>query len=188
MKTTRWLLPFTSGVDMQAIDAVVRLAEGGGATLVAVSLISTRDASSKKDVRLEKIMQSKDFLEAVKWKALRLGVPLEEYEVYTVDALQSIATQAQELYCDAIVLVSQGEREALLSGYLLKRLLERPPIRLLVLRLSAETEHAPRGHFATRILAWMQGLWSQSNDSEAGVAEPQVPIWIRAEEPRRGRV
>lgn len=173
---------------MRAIDAVVRLAESGGATLVAVSLISTRNTSSKNDVRLEKIMQSKDFLEAVRWKALRLRVPLEEYEVYTVDTLQSIVTQAQELYCDAIVLVSQGEREALLSGYLLKRLLECPPTRLLVLRLSAQTEPAPRGHLASRIQAWMQRLLWQSNGLEDEVTEPQVPIWIRVEEPRRGRV
>lgn len=30
MKTPRWLLTFTYGVDMGAIDAVVRIAEGSG--------------------------------------------------------------------------------------------------------------------------------------------------------------
>ena len=34
----RWLLPFTHGVDMRAIDYLVSLAENNGATLIPVSL------------------------------------------------------------------------------------------------------------------------------------------------------
>ncbi|MBV9688172.1 MAG: universal stress protein [Ktedonobacteraceae bacterium] len=157
MKTARWLLPFTCGVDMQAIDAVVRLAEEGDATLVAVSLVSTQDPSGSKGVRLEHLQQSKDFLEAVKWKALRLGVPLEEREVYTVDVMQSMTTLVQELCCDALVLVSRSEREVLLRRSQLKRLFECPPTRLLMLRLAAQVEHVPAGHPGTRILTWLAG-------------------------------
>ncbi|BCL83695.1 hypothetical protein ccbrp13_61600 [Ktedonobacteria bacterium brp13] len=51
MKTPRWWLPFTHGVDMRAIDCVVRLAESAGATLVAASLISV----SPHGARLERI-------------------------------------------------------------------------------------------------------------------------------------
>jgi len=61
MKTSRWLLPFTFGVDMRAIDYAVSLAGSAGATLVPVSLIS----APAKGARLEHIQQSKDFLEAV---------------------------------------------------------------------------------------------------------------------------
>src|SRR5260370_774174 len=72
MKTPRWLLPFTHGVDTAAIEYAVRLAESAGATLVPVSLIS----APPKGARLEHIQQSKDFLEAVQHKAERFQVPV----------------------------------------------------------------------------------------------------------------
>ena len=149
MDTRRWLVPFTWGVDMQAIDSVARLAEGGGATLVAVSLISRPDKPGRSGPRLEHIQQSKDFLEAIKWKADGLGVALERHEVITVDIIQSVATIARELHCDAIVLVSRGEREALLRGYQLKHLLVEPPVALLVLRLAVQ-DPAPTGRESRR--------------------------------------
>jgi hypothetical protein len=39
-KEQRWLLPFTHGVNMQAIDYAVSQAQNAGARLVAVSLVS----------------------------------------------------------------------------------------------------------------------------------------------------
>jgi hypothetical protein len=60
----RWLLPFTYGVDMRAIDYLVSLAENNGATLIPVSLISVPNHSRSGGARLEHIQQSKDFLEA----------------------------------------------------------------------------------------------------------------------------
>src|SRR5207248_5017010 len=71
METRRCLLPFTHGVNMQAIDYAVSLAGSSGATLVAVSLVSVPQAPRPRGARLEHIQQSKDFLEAVKWKATR---------------------------------------------------------------------------------------------------------------------
>ncbi|MGH2493806.1 MAG: potassium-transporting ATPase subunit KdpA, partial [Ktedonobacteraceae bacterium] len=89
MKTSRWLLPFTYGVDIRAIDYAVRLAGSAGATVVPVSLVST----PSKGARLEHIQQSKDFLEAVQHKAARHSVAIERYEVFTQDVLQSIEPQ-----------------------------------------------------------------------------------------------
>lgn len=191
MDTRRWLVPFTWGVDMQAIDAVVSLAEGGGATLVAVSLISRQDKPGSGGPRLEHIQQSKDFLEAIGWKADGLGVALERHEVITVDVMLSIAALARELYCDAIVLVSRGEREALLRGSQLKHLLVEPPAALLVLRLAAQTRRQPARSFGARVLAWLRQRWGRGKadgDVTAEVESPaqEEPLWIRTEEYRRG--
>ena len=79
---SRWLLPFTYGVDMRAIDYLVSLAENNGATLIPVSLVSVPKDSRSGGARLEHIQQSKDFLEAVKYKSARLQVPVERYEVF----------------------------------------------------------------------------------------------------------
>ena len=183
MDTRRWLVPFTWGVDMQAIDAVARLAEGGEATLVAVSLISKPDKPGSHGPRLEHIQQSKDFLEAIKWKAERLGIALERHEVITVDVMQSIAALARELRCDAIVLVSRGEREALLRGHHLKHLLAEPPASLLVLRLTALARRRQAvGNLGVRLLAWLRlrrGV--EEVGAELDMLAPDEPLWIRTE-------
>lgn len=109
METRRWLLPFTHGGDIQAIDSALRLAESGRATLVAASLVSVPQERRSWEARLEHIQQLKDFLEVVKWKATMLEVPVECYEVFTVDVVQSITTLTRELHCDGIILVSRDE-------------------------------------------------------------------------------
>lgn len=107
MKTSRWLLPFTHGVDMRSIDDAVRLAESAGATLVPVSLISSPPTGA----RLEHLQQSKDFLEAVQHKAERFQVPLERYEVFTADVQQSITTLVHDTRCNA-----HGMRNEIIAG------------------------------------------------------------------------
>src|SRR5258708_39195830 len=123
MKTPRWLLPFTHGVDMRAIEYAVRLAESAGATLVPVSLIS----APPKGARLEHIQQSKDFLEAVQHKAERFQVPVERYEVFTADVIQSLTTLVHERRCEGSVLVTGGEHNRLLGGGEGRHLLIQPP-------------------------------------------------------------
>src|SRR5215467_9511353 len=113
MDTRRWLLPFTYGVDMQAIDAVVSLAESAGTTLVALSLVLVPEARRSRGARLEDIQQSKDFLEAIRWKAARCQVPVEYREVFTGDVPGSIATLMLDLGCDSMVLVSNGKYDML---------------------------------------------------------------------------
>jgi nucleotide-binding universal stress UspA family protein len=188
METRRWLVPFTWGVHMQAIDSVVHLAEGGGAILVAVSLLSRPDNPGSRGPRLEHIQQSKDFLEAMQWKAGELGVALERHEVITVDVMQSIAALTRELHCDAIVLVSRGEREALLSGHQLKRLLEEPPAALLVLRLASQERHKQAVNPVARFLAWLcqRKERGEAQDQDAAGAQAELPaleepLWIRTE-------
>src|SRR5690242_11885613 len=100
MKTTRLLLPFTHGVDVCAIDSALRLAKGYDAILVPLALIYVPEDGQAKGARLEHIQQSKDFLEVVKHKAARYGVPLERLEVYTSDIAQSIRIIASEMECE----------------------------------------------------------------------------------------
>jgi len=140
MESRRWLFPFTHGVDMRAIDTVVRLAGDEGATLVAVSLVSVAPGQWSQGARLEHIQQSKDFLEAVKYKAARLQVAIERYEDFTSNVLGSITLLARDQCCDSIVLVSRGEKEILLNAYEKKRLLENPPAPLVLLRLPTRPE------------------------------------------------
>jgi hypothetical protein len=155
----RWLLPFTHGVDMQAIDYLVSLAENNGATLIPVSLISVPNQAGSGGVRLEHIQQSKDFLEAVKYKSARLQVPVERYEVYTSNVIQSITTLVHDLHCDGIVMVVVEHKEVLLHPYELKQLLVEPPASLVLIRLPARSQEAWSFYLGARFLSWLRRLW-----------------------------
>jgi hypothetical protein len=131
--TRRWLLPFSWGVDMQAIDAIVRLAASEEATLIALSLLPGAARRPTRKIRAEHLQQSQDFLEAVRWKSLRHGVHGEAYELATEDVQGSIATLVHELACDRIILVSRGKGETLLHTQEVKALLREQPAPLMLL-------------------------------------------------------
>ena len=179
MKEQRWLLPFTHGVDMRAIDYAVRLAESAGATLIPVSLI----CAPLRGARLEHIQQSKDFLEAVQYKAERYQVPLERYQVFTTDVQQSLRMLVYERRCDGIVLVTSSDHTCLLQDTEVKHLLIKPPAPLVLIRLTA-----PIGLtlVRARFVTWWRGLRGQRNapgqtrDEEASVVEE--PLWVRTEQ------
>jgi len=99
---------------MSAIEAAVMLAVSYRATLVPLSLILV-PRTREKGARLEQVQQSKDFLEAVRFKALQRGVSLERFEVFTSNVFQSIAVLIQQLGCDGIVLVLRGRNGSLLD-------------------------------------------------------------------------
>ncbi len=106
--STRLLLPFTHGVDAQALEFAVALAKGRNAILVPFSLIYV--PPSTKGARLERIQQSKDFLALIHSKAARHGVAVECQEVYTGDVIQSIYHMTQKLHCNNIILfVCEGD-------------------------------------------------------------------------------
>jgi hypothetical protein len=174
MKTPRWLLPFTHGVDMRVIECVVRLAESAGATLVAVSLIS----NPSKGARLEHIQQSKDFLEAVQQRTARYQVPVERYEVFTRDVLQSLTTLVHERRCEGIVLVTGGKHSCFLQEEAVKHLLNRPPAALVLVRLSQTSGFSASQRHVARFLSRWRRLWGwqdalQVQDREAtSVEEP----------------
>ncbi|HLI71728.1 MAG TPA: hypothetical protein VKV19_18375 [Ktedonobacteraceae bacterium] len=147
MKTQRWLLPFTCSVHMRAIDAALRVANFNGATLVALSLVAPRPGRGMLHIRLEQIQESRDFLEAVRWKAIRSQTAVELHEVLTNDVPGSIATSVQELACQSIMLINceargkRGLQYTLLSEEALKQVLMEPPASLLFLTLPAASGH-----------------------------------------------
>jgi len=176
MNTRRWLIPFTYGVDMQAIDAVVSLAESAGTMLVALSLVLVPEARRSRGARLEDIQQSKDFLEAIKWKAARRQTLVEYHEVFTGDVLGSIATLMHDLGCDNMILVSNGKYDMLLHAHELKHLLIEPPGSFILLRLPTPPE---RPHLGARFLSWLRHGLRQQDESRQ-VAEPVVDDLARA--------
>ncbi len=184
MKTPRWLLPFTFGMDMRAIDSAMCLAESAGATLVPVALIR----SPLEGARLEHIQQSKDFLEAVQNKADRLQVPLERYEVFTVDVLQSMTTLVHDTYCDGIMLVTDGGHTHLMQDEEVKRLLIEPPAALVLIRLPAHTAFTPPSHLGTRFLSWLRRQREQQETTMQAqdVQVIEEPLWIRTEQHHLG--
>src|ERR1017187_8825380 len=184
MKTPNWLLPFTHGVDMRAIEYAVRLAESAGATLIPVSLISAPPGGA----RLEHIQQSKDFLEAVQYKAARCEVPVECYEVFTGDVQQSLTTLVRDMHCDGIVLVTGSEHTCLLRDEEVKHLLTAPPTALVFIRLSAPQALMPVASFRARFFSWLRELRGQGDGifqtQDALVVED--PLWVGTEQHHLG--
>src|SRR2546427_1029655 len=109
MTTTRLLLPFTYGIEMDVLEYAVLLAKQCQATLVPLALLAVPAGRWSKGVRLEQVQQAKDFLEAVRHKAERHAVPLERFEVVTSDVVQSISVLMQQLACDGMVLAERGQ-------------------------------------------------------------------------------
>lgn len=111
MLSSRLLLPFTHGIDAQAIQYAMRVAAYEDATLVVLSLISVPQA--KKGPRLEHIQQSKDMLKFVKTVAHWHHGSIELHEAYTNDSVTGIISAYQHLACDSI-LVAMREQKAVL--------------------------------------------------------------------------
>ena len=172
-KARRWLLPFTTGVDLPTIASALRLAETGGATLVAVSFLATPDGHG---ARLELIQQSKDFLEATRHKALRLSIPSERYEVFTSDVLESMATQIRDLACDSLVLASRGQKALLLQTQEMQQLVLRPPASLVLLRFDSSATPGPRSGLRTRLLSRVQ---QRGKQPEPPLSEPSSLVFVR---------
>jgi hypothetical protein len=169
---------------MRAIDYLVSLAENNGATLIPVSLVFVPYHSRSAGARLEHIQQSKDFLEAVKYKSDRLQVPVERYEVFTSDVIQSIITLIHDLHCDGIVVVAIEHKEVLLQAHELKQLLVEPPASLVLIRLPARSQETRMFHLGAGLWSWLRQNWR----NRAGVQpvksalEPESVSQIRAGE------
>lgn len=145
MQTKRWLLPFTHKVDLLAIDATLQLAGHSAATLVALSLLAPPKESHLQSIRLEQLEESKDFLEAVYWKAKRQQVAVESYEIFTEDVSGCIVAQIKKLDCQGIILITRAGADALLPMTVLKQLLMHPPAPLVLLMLPSARRKIPLG-------------------------------------------
>ena len=152
---TRLLLPFTHGVNIFAVEQAILLAKGLDATLIPVSFIHVPQEGRSRGARLEHIQQSKDFLEAAKYKAARYGVPVERLEVFTPDSVQSINIVATEQMCEGIVLFLRGRAGVLLQEDEIKRLLQTPVCKLYVLHMQPREYKGFLPTFRERLSNWL---------------------------------
>jgi hypothetical protein len=113
---TRLLLPFTHGVDMEALDAAIQLAKACHTTLVAAAVLRVKAKRNRPEPRLEDIMQAQDFLEAARWKAARSGVDIERFEAVTADVVGSLDVLTKQLSCNGVALFVRGGKGVLLSN------------------------------------------------------------------------
>jgi hypothetical protein len=120
MGNARLLLPFTHGIQANALEYAVQLAKSRNAALVPLSLIQVSKECGAKSVRLEQIQQSKDFLEAVKHKAAKHGVEVEQVELFTGDVVESVNALAQDANCEGILLFVREGDDILLNVHHIK--------------------------------------------------------------------
>ncbi len=157
MERTRFLLPFTHGVDMRAIEQAVLLAKGHGATLIPLTLIDIPEERRAKGARLEQVQQSKDFLEATKYKAARYAVLVERFEVFTSDVVQSINLVASEMECEGILLFVGRRGSILLDISEIKRLVELPICRLYIVHLQTDERESFAQMLRQQLSHWLNG-------------------------------
>jgi hypothetical protein len=134
MKRRRLLLPFTHGVSMSAIEQAVRFAKREHATLLPLSLLP-EDREMSRRLRWEHIQQSKDFLEAVRHKAERHGVPVELFEVHTEHPAQTINEFAHQHHVSGVLVFVREGKGVLLSSNQINHLLEKATPRLFIMTL-----------------------------------------------------
>jgi len=170
IKTTRLLLPFTHGVEMETLEAAVGLAASHHATLVPLSLIPVPQTRGK-GARLEHIQQSKDFLEATQQKALRHHVPLERFEAFTSDIVRSIALLVPRLAGDGMILALRGRNGSLLSAKMIEQLIAISPCPLYLIYLPSK-ESSWMSRLRERLSHWWPGHWQRA---EKPVLRPLPP-------------
>lgn len=153
MKTTRLLLPFTHGVEMQALEVALRFAQSHDAILVPVALIQQH----ARCVRPEYLQQAQDFLESVKYKAGKHEVRIERFEVITSDIVEEIVAFAAGKRCDGILLFARSGRGVLLQTHELQAMIglaSAPPRYLIHLPVKRQTSHTQR--IVQRLLDWLE--------------------------------
>lgn len=179
MKTSRFLLPFVHGVDMSAIEQAILLAKGHEATLVPLVLIYVPQGRRGRGARLEHFQQSKDFLEAVKYKAARYAVPIERLEVFTGDIVQSINLVASEMACEGILLFLGRKKGILLHYNEIKRLVEMPTCKLYIMHLHTEKRESIaqmlHRRFST-LLSAKRKKREESSQSQEALEEVELSI------------
>ena len=180
MKQPRLLLPFVHGVDMCAIEQAILLAKSHEAVLVPLVLIYVPEENRAGGARLEHIQQSKDFLEAVQFKAARYEVPIERFEVFTSDIVQSINLVATEMACEGILLFLGRNNGILLNYDQIKRLVEMPVCKLYIMHLQTEDRGSFTQMLLRRFLNLLKARRKKQEESELSgeVLEEEIELSI----------
>lgn len=174
MKRTCLLLPFTDGVDMDVLEHAVLLAKGYDAILVPLALIHVPEGQKPRGARLEHIQQAKDFLEAVRQKAVKYAVPIELREVFTGNVVQSIGIVAQQAGCDGLLLFVRGRNSMLLSDSEIECIIKMDVCTFYIVHLPAK-ENKGLSHVVREYLFnWLPGRLGRSGRQKR--EETRVPI------------
>jgi len=115
MAQQRLLLPFTYGIDEQAIDNVLRFAKATKATIVALALILVPDQSHCENVRPELVQQATDFQEMMAARAKFYAVPVEHQECFTESISASTGAALQLAECQGLILIQKEQKPCLLQ-------------------------------------------------------------------------
>jgi len=151
MGNARLLLPFTHGVQTHALEYAVQLAKSRNAALVPLSLIQVAKECGAKSARLEHIQQSKDFLEAVKHKAAKYGVQVEQVELFTSDVVESVNAFAQDEHCEGILLFVREGDDVLLDVHQIKRIVAKVASKHHIIHLQSIKKQTPGRNLLKRI-------------------------------------
>jgi hypothetical protein len=111
----RLLLPFTYGIDEQAIDNVLRFAKATEVTVVALALIPVPDQSHCENVRPELVQQATDFLEMINARAQIYTVPVESQECFTESVSTSTWAALQQAECQGVILIEKEQEPCFLQ-------------------------------------------------------------------------
>ncbi|GAC1371616.1 MAG: hypothetical protein NVS2B12_32320 [Ktedonobacteraceae bacterium] len=114
MATKRLLLPFTWGINEQAIMTALRFAKASNIEIIALALIPVPAEDQRESARPERLLQAQDFLETISARATLYGVPIEHQEYFTTSIIDSIWTVLQQTESQGILLLTQGTEACLL--------------------------------------------------------------------------
>lgn len=157
MKKTRLLLPFTHGVQADALEYAVLMAQSRNAILVPLSIIRASCQHGTKGPRLEHIQQSQDFLATVAYKALKHGVEVEQHEAYVADPVECIRESIQTLKCDGVLLLIENGAGVLLQTSELKHVVASVSNQVHVIRIQSE----PHVSLYTGVMSRLAGIFSK---------------------------
>ena len=172
----RVLLPFTHGIDMDVLEYAVLLAQGRNATLVPLALIHVPKGHRSGGARLEHIQQSKDFLEAIKHKATRYDVPIERFEIFTEDVVESIAIHAQQVECEGILLFVRDGEGILLHTHEIKQLMEQGAFKLSIISLASRADKKSPWSWSRWLFNWLSRKRHEESKWRGQEDEAQFPL------------
>ncbi len=135
MEAPRFLLPFTHGIHIQAIEQTMRLAQSRNATIVLVSLIPLPVKRPQQGARLEHIQQARDMQRTLAKLAHRHHVTVEMHESFTTHTVNSVIELTAQLHCDTVILVLQDQKAVLLHTPEAQQLLEKHDAPFFIIHL-----------------------------------------------------
>jgi hypothetical protein len=153
MKTTRLLLPFTHGIDIQALEVAVRFAHSYNATLVPLALLHVPEKKRSCNIRLDIQQQAQDFLETVYYKALKYGVATDRYEIVTHNVIEQIVTSNLSKECTGVLLFVRNGKGLLMQTHEIQTMIDRRGAPLYLVHLPLKE----RNHLAKKIVQRLLG-------------------------------